>query len=338
MTTKTSNVILQLDKVSKSYIVGGRRFLGFTRGGKKFIALNRVSIKVFKGETLVILGESGSGKTTLAKIITGLEMPTEGRIFFMQNELGSRNRKKFVRGRVQMVFQEYSSALDPYYTVLQCVSEPLLTSKITKEKKLDLVITALNKVGLNDSYLKRNVKELSGGEKQRVAIARAIISNPDIIVFDEATSSLDVSIQAQVLNLLVDLQKEFGFTYVFITHDFNVAKFMADRVCIMYSGRIVELGPSEEVLTNPKHPYSILLKEASPMVGKKYENIFVPDPDDTLIGKDKHGYCLFFNRCKYRMDKCIQSEPPMLQVGEEEVACFLYESDIYKSSQIPKSQ
>ncbi len=326
MVLNTNEPILRLNNISKSYTGGGRRFLGFTQGGKKIVALEKVSLEIMKGETLVLLGESGSGKTTVAKMITGLELPDSGEIIFKQSKLTSRNRNSLARGKIQMVFQDAASSLDPYYTVFQCVSEPLFKSKDTIEKKVDKVLRALENVGLDESYLERNVKELSGGQKQRIAIARAIISDPDIIVFDEATSSLDVSIQAQVLNILVDIQEKYNFTYVFITHDFNVAKFMADRVCIIYYGRILEIGPSEIVLSDPKHPYSILLKNASPMIGKEYEDIDVMSPDEVYVGDSKLGYCLFYNRCRNRMEKCLQSEPPLFKLKNREVACFLYEN------------
>lgn len=319
-----NNGVLEVKNVSKYYSAGGKKFLGFSNGKKAISALDKVSFNVFNRETIVFLGESGSGKTTIARIITGLENADNGKIVFNEKVLSAKNRKK-LRGRIQMVFQDAASSLDPFYTVLKVVGEPLGQGKSFSSEQKNEIKEALENVGLDSTYLNRRVNTLSGGQKQRVSIARAIVSRPEIIVLDEATTSLDVSIQAQVLNILVDLQDKFGFTYLFITHDFNVARFMADRIYIIYSGRIVESGRSKTVLENPKHPYSILLRDASPQIGKKYDLINVADPDELpTYARESGKYCRFVTRCSHRMEICYKDDPHSVEVDGGEVSCFLY--------------
>ncbi len=287
------------------------------------LALAEVSLRIQKGETVVLLGESGSGKTTLGRLIVGLDSPTAGEIMLAGKKVGGDAESRSLRGKLQMVFQDPSASLDPFMTVHDCVAEPLSKLNLKKTEIQSRVTEALQLVSLESSILNRRTSELSGGQKQRVAIARSIVSKPDLIVLDEPTSSIDVSIQAQVLNLLVNLQELEKFTYLLITHDPNVAKFMADTIAVMYLGKIVEYGPAETLLASPKHPYTKALLSSAP----KLAEMALPPPikgePPSLIFIPKG--CRYNPRCPFVMEKCKIQEPKLSSDGSDrDVSCFLY--------------
>ena len=284
--------------------------------------MDDVTLGVAKGETLVVLGESGCGKTTLGRLIVGLERLDSGRISYEGSEVKYVRDRGAVRGRLQMVFQDPSSSLNPYLSVSTCIAEPISKMGLRKSEVAAKVSEALKLVGMESLFMARRTSDLSGGQKQRTAIARALISEPAVIVHDEPTSSIDVSIQAQILNLLVELQSLRDLTYVLITHDPNVAKFMADKIAVMYLGKIVEYGLPRDVLKNPKHPYTqALLASAPKLDGSSPEAIGGEPP--SLINLPKG--CRFEPRCPHAMPKCREKEPLLISKGDELVACYLYE-------------
>ena len=316
--------LLEIRQVRKEFALS-RSISGFIRRQKaKFvIALDGVSLTIRRGETLVLLGESGSGKTTLGRLIVGLDLPTNGEIVLDGRRVSDTSDSKSLRGKLQMVFQDPSASLDPFMSVYDCVAEPLSKLDATKKEVSDRVSKALQLVSLESALLRRRTSELSGGQKQRVAIARSIVSKPDLIVLDEPTSSIDVSIQAQVLNLLVSLQEMEQFTYLLITHDPNVARYMADVIAVMYLGKVVEYGDADRLLQNPKHPYTKALLSSAP----KLTEMSLPAPirgePPSLIYIPKG--CRYNPRCPFVIEKCKQLEPKLSSDGSDrDVACFLY--------------
>jgi peptide/nickel transport system ATP-binding protein len=269
-----NGTFLEISNVKKNFIVGRNslwdRFL--RRKPRLLPAVQDVTLSMKQGETLALVGESGSGKTTLGRLISGLDRPDSGTIVLNGRAVKYVREKGAVRGRVQMVFQDPGASLDPFMSASDCIAEPLRKNdSLSKAGRKKKVIEALDAVGMDESYFERKTSELSGGQKQRVAIARAIVGDPDVIVLDEPTSSIDVSIQAQILNLLFELQRQRGFTYLLITHDPNVARFLSDTVAVMHLGKVVEYGPASTVLQNPQDPYTKALLTSVPKLGKPSE-------------------------------------------------------------------
>jgi peptide/nickel transport system ATP-binding protein len=322
----SSQTSLDLKDVVKRFSTGKRSRLSIRRKRTKdFVtAVDRVSFKIGKGETIVLLGESGSGKTTLGRLIVGLDIPDSGTIEFDATKVKYVREKRAKRGQLQMVFQDPGSSLDPFMKVLNCVAEPLKKSDLSKEERVARSLDAMKLVGLEDTIAVRKASELSGGQKQRVAIARAIASEPSVIVLDEPTSSIDVSVQAQVLNLLIDLQSSKGFTYVLITHDPNVARYMADYIAVMYLGRIVEYGKASELLTAPKHPYTRDLLASRPILGGTVVPTAMGEPGSLI---NLPPGCRYEPRCKYAMAKCRAKDPDLIEMQDKSrVACYLFEA------------
>ena len=316
---------LQIEHAVKKFGIGSQGiWTRLRREKRRYIsAVDDVTVGVAKGETLVVLGESGCGKTTLGRLIVGLERLDSGRISYEGTEVKYVRDRGAVRGRLQMVFQDPSSSLNPYLSVSTCIAEPISKMGLRKSEIAAKVSEALKLVGMESIFMVRRTSELSGGQKQRTAIARALISDPSVIVLDEPTSSIDVSIQAQILNLLVGLQSLKDLTYVLITHDPNVARFMADKIAVMYLGKIVEYGMPSEVLKSPKHPYTqALLASAPKLDGSSPEAIGGEPP--SLINLPRG--CRFEPRCPHAMPKCREKEPVLLVSRDDElVACYLYE-------------
>lgn len=283
-------------------------------------AVDDVSLDIGRGEVVSLVGESGSGKTTFGRLLTTLETPTGGEIYFDGQQVTKKN-KKAVRRKVQMVFQNPFESLDPRQSVKGIVTEPLsrmAMSRAEKNAQFEKVMTA---VSLDQNFAERRPKDLSGGQRQRVAVARAIVSNPEFIALDEPTSALDASVQSQVLNLLVSLQKEYGFSYLVITHNIAVARYISDRAATMYAGQIVEAGPTNEVLKDPKHPYTQALLRSVPTLESK--TVEPPRGEVPSLINLPTG-CRFHTRCPFVMEKCKTNDPEMRKVGDVDVACWLF--------------
>ena len=295
-------------------------------GGQNIIhAVNGVSLDIHKGEILAIAGESGCGKSTLAKAIVQLEPVKSGQILFNGINTLSLNKKdlKDFRKHAQMVFQNPYASLNPKMKIIDILKEPLeINTDYSKEKILEIVKEKIKLVGLDENYLDLYPHEFSGGQRQRIAIARALVLNPEFILADEPVSALDVSIQAQVINLLKELKEKYDLTFVLITHDMSVIEYLADRVAIMYLGEIVESGKTSDIFTTPLHPYTKALLSSVPQINKTNKKVILkgdlPSPSNLPEG------CKFHTRCPYVMDKCKKCVPEGKGVSHK-VKCFLYE-------------
>ena len=307
-----------------------RRTVGFVH------AVNDVSFNILPGETLSLVGESGCGKTTTGRCIVRVYKPTTGQILYQVEdeetidlaELDNRALRPF-RREIRMIFQDPFSSLNPRLPILQIVGEALRVNRIATGSELeDRVATLLKRVGLRPEYIRRYPHAFSGGERQRIGIARALALNPRLIVADEAVSALDVSVQAQILNLLQDLQEEFNLTYLFIAHDLSVVEHISHRVAVMYVGKIVELARTDELFANPLHPYTEALLSAVPKPDPRLRDKGirirlegeVADPSNPPSG------CYFHPRCRYARDRCRHEEPAAREIGKDHwVACHFAE-------------
>jgi len=274
------------------------------------------------------VGESGCGKTTLGRTLIQLIPPTNGTVYFMGNNLSdiSKSELRKLRLHMQIVFQDPSSSLNPRMTVKQIIGEPIkINSKLKNEEITQKVLLLLKTVGLDEQHMYRFPHEFSGGQKQRIGIARALALNPDFIVLDEPTSALDVSVQAKILNLFKDLQKKFNLTYLFITHDLSVIKYISDRVAVMYAGKIVELSPTKELFKKQLHPYTIALLCCIPIPDPKIKKEFIVIKGEVPSLINPPSGCKFHPRCPKRMPKCKEIEPELIEINNEHfVACHLY--------------
>jgi oligopeptide transport system ATP-binding protein len=318
--------LLQVKGLKKYFPVKGglfRRQVGYVR------AVDGVDLEIKQGRSFGLVGESGSGKTTVGKTILRLIEPTEGEILFEGQDLCqlSDSQMRGRRAEMQMIFQDPYSSLNPRMTVKRIVGEPLLVHKWGKGRTLDRRVRELiSLVGLMEDHLYRYPHEFSGGQRQRIGIARALALEPKMLVLDEPTSALDVSVQAQVLALLLDLQQRLHLTYLFISHDLAVIRYICDRVALMYQGRILELGSVEDIFQEPLHPYTQALLSAMPVADPEYqpEEIILEGEISTLAGAE--GTCRFAPRCPARSaEKCVPEEPQLEEVRDGHfVACQLY--------------
>lgn len=320
-------VLMKIEHLTKEFEIKSKKL-----GGKSQIlhALNDVSVDVYEGETLGVIGESGCGKSTFGRTLIQLHKATAGSVTFEGRDLFSLKGKelKKMKKDIQMVFQDPYSSLDPRKTAGKLIEEPmiihnLIPDKAEREKR---VLELMREVGLDIQHVHRFPHEFSGGQRQRINVARALSMNPKVIVCDEPVSALDVSIQAQVLNLFNRLQKEHNLTYIFISHDLSVIKHVSDRIAIMYLGRIVELCKAEEIYENPLHPYTQALLSAIPPSSpfEEKERIVlsgdIPSPIGEQVG------CPLAGRCPKCTEKCRTVTPELKDTGDgHKVACFLYE-------------
>lgn len=308
----------------------------FRSGHIQNYALDRVNLKIKPGESISVVGESGSGKTTLGLLAVKLLTPSKGEVIFEGKNIAKIRGSKLREFRLitQMVFQDPYSSLNPYNTILESVSLPLVSNKSTIERRDGTKLTkneirkrvaiTLDRVGLSpgESFLDIYPKKLSGGQRQRVAIARALILSPKFIVADEPTSMLDVSISAQVLNLLSQLKKEFNFSMIYISHELATSRFISDKMAVMNLGRIVEYGRSEDVTDHPRHPYSDILIKSVPEIGGFIDTNNTPKIDYNVLNGGMKG-CTFAHSCPKVTDKCRIERPELEDLGNEHyVACF----------------
>ena len=294
---------------------------------RELVAVDDVSFKLHAGETLGIVGESGCGKTTLGRAILKLHQPTGGRIIFDGEDITDFNTKKMRKNRtkMQIIFQDPYSSLPPRSTVGDILSEPVTVHNIVpKDEVKDYVLKLMDRCGLRDYYFERYPHEFSGGQRQRICIARALSVNPKLVICDEPVSALDVSIQAQIINLLKELQRSMNLTYIFISHDLSVVKFISDKIGVMYLGSMVEFGKKEDIFSNPIHPYTKALFSAipNPNPDVKMNRIVlkgdIPSPANPPKG------CRFHTRCPYATERCSTEVPEYREYGEGHfAACHL---------------
>ena len=293
--------------------------------GAALHAVSGVDLAVYEGETLALVGESGCGKSTLGRLLLGLLPPTQGQVFFDGQDLAALPpaRLRALRRQMQLVFQDTAAALNPRWTVGQSLAEPLRIHNLCpRGENAARGAALLTQVGLAPDLLDRYPHQLSGGQRQRVGLARALALSPRLVVCDEPVSALDVSVQAQMLNLLADLQASQGLTYVLISHDLGVVRHSADRVCVMFLGRVCEVGPTQALFSAPRHPYTKFLLDS------------VPRPDPTRRGESgpplageipspvhPPSGCRFRSRCPYAQDICAQTVPPLTGAGDHQAAC-----------------
>jgi peptide/nickel transport system ATP-binding protein len=292
-------------------------------------AVDNVSFSVRRGETVALVGESGCGKSTIARLVVGLYRPTAGRIVFGGQDITKQSRRQAaapLRSRLQMIFQDPYASLNPRWRVGRIIAEPLRTHRLTASKAelRDRVDELLLQVRLSPADGEKFPHEFSGGQRQRISIARALASNPEFLACDEPTSALDVSVQAQILNLMKDLQEQFGLTYLFISHNLAVVYQVADRVAVMYLGRLVEIGAAEQIFATPRHPYTRLLLDTIPDVERTVRERGttsgeVPNPIRPPPG------CSFHPRCQFVNDRCRRERPALFDAGDALVACHAVE-------------
>jgi oligopeptide/dipeptide ABC transporter ATP-binding protein len=327
--SESKTPLLQVNGLKKYFPV---RSGLFSRVSAWVKAVDDVTFHLRQGETLGLVGESGCGKTTVGRSILRLIEPTAGKVTFEGGDLLALSPKELrqARRRMQLIFQDPYSSLNPRMTIGSIVSEPLKIHKIAKDKALQEQVDQLfMRVGLRPEHQSRYPHEFSGGQRQRVGIARALALNPKFIVCDEAVSALDVSIQAQILNLLRDLQKEFHLSYLFITHDLNVVQYLADRIAVMYLGKLAEVASTKDLFNDPKHPYTQALLSANPVPDPTAPPKRIILPGDVPSPLNPPTGCRFHPRCPHVMDVCKTVEPQLIHIGPPErghqVWCHLYD-------------
>ena len=321
------SILIETKGLKKYFHPPGRQF--WNKSGL-IKAVDDVSLEIRTGETLGLVGESGCGKSTLAKLIMGLEKPTAGEILFAGENINSYSKEDWreFRNKVQIIFQDPYASLNPRRTAGKTVGEPFYIrgKNLTKKEIDDHIGELLKVVGLGPEHRDRYPHEFSGGQRQRIGIARAISVRPALVIADEPVSALDVSIQAQILNLLKDLQDEFGLTYLFVSHNLAVIRHMSDRVAVMYLGRVVETGTNEEIFRTPRHPYTrLMLSAILETHTKKWEK----ETKDTLELKTMAhpDMCRFYPRCPIGAERCLKEEPRLVQLDERHaVACHFGKS------------
>ncbi len=307
-----------------------RRVVGYVR------AVDGVNFSILPGETLALVGESGCGKTTIGRCIMRAYDPTAGEILYTNRsgrtvdlmKLDTKELQPY-RRELRMIFQDPHSSLNPRMTVMDIVGDPIRIHGIANGKELeDRVAELLRKVGLRPEYMRRYPHAFSGGQRQRIGIARALALDPQLVVADEAVSALDVSVQAQILNLMLDLQDEFHLTYLFISHDLSVVEYIADRVAVMYVGKLVELASTDELYRNPKHPYTEALLSAVPRPDPRERRQRIVLEGDIADPSNPPSGCYFHPRCNYATELCATEPPPLKDVGGGHLAACHYSDEL----------
>ncbi|WP_213950933.1 ABC transporter ATP-binding protein [Tepidanaerobacter syntrophicus] len=320
MTACDEKPLMQVVDVKKYFPVSS----GKTLENKMLRAVDGVSFNVKYGETFGLVGESGCGKSTLAKTILKLTKPTDGSVHFEGNNIYKMSKNEFqkVRREMQIVFQDPYDSLNPRMTLEEIIAEPFIIHKVPQGEREKRIRELFDQVGLSEKLLKRYPHQLSGGQRQRLSIARSLALYPKLVVCDEAVSALDVSIQAQILNLLLDLKDEFNLTYIFITHNISVAKFMSDKIGVMYLGRLVESAPKRELFENCLHPYTHALLSAVPNPYVSKQRVLLKGDIPSLVNPPIG--CAFHERCNYRKDICKEMIPQLTEVKDNHyVACHM---------------
>lgn len=315
-----NEILMQVENL-KTYFPIKRGVFASTIGHIK--AVDDVSFTLNQGETIGLVGESGCGKTTLGRSIIGLEKVISGNIYFKEIDLikASKDTRREFCKNIQLIFQDPFSSLNPRMTIFDILTEGLLEHNMIEVSPEEDAIALLEEVGLNKEALYRYPHEFSGGQRQRISIARAISLKPDLIICDESVSALDVSVQAQVLNLLMDLRDKFGMSYLFISHDLSVIRQISHKIAVMYLGKIVEFGDTDAIIENPQHPYTQALISAVPIPGKPIHKRIIMKGEVPSAAKPPPG-CRFHTRCPFATEICSKEEPPLEINGHTQVACF----------------
>lgn len=311
-----SNTILKVEKLKKSFEMSN----GLFEKKKTIQAVSDVSFEIQKGETFSLVGESGCGKSTTGRLISRLLEPTEGSIWIDGMEVSNKKESqlKKMRQSVQMIFQDPYASLNPRMKVKEIIAEPLtIHTNLSTSERQKQVLEILDVVGLSEYHAERYAHEFSGGQRQRIGIARALIMKPQLIIADEPVSALDVSIQSQILNLLKDLQREYGISYLFISHDLSVVEHISDNIGVMYLGGIVESGPKETVFANPQHPYTKALLSSVPVANPRLRKEKIILKGDIPSPKNPPTGCTFHTRCPFSMDVCKKVQPKRKRLQEE---------------------
>ena len=316
-----SEEILRVNNVSRIYETSGG---GFGRKNR-VSALDGVSFNLVQGETLGIVGESGCGKSTLGRIISRLDTPTTGEIIYKGNDIAKKSLAAMrpLRKEIQFIFQDPYASLNPRRQIGAIIEEPMRIHGVSKDERRARAHELLEKVGLDKNSYEKYPHEFSGGQRQRVVIARALTLKPELIIADEPVSALDVSIQAQVLNLFKELQDEMKLTYIFVAHDLGVVRHISDRIAVMYLGKIVEMGSVEEIYNNPQHPYTKALLSANPRIDQSAQSTRQILTGDIPSPLNRPSGCSFHTRCPIAVPECSTREPELRRVGAVDVACNL---------------